>query len=42
MPGSYTDQIIWNNSELKAFMESLRLDEEITNNEGSYYLIGIY
>lgn len=40
MPGSFTDQIIWSNSEVKAFMECLRLDEEVTNNEGPYYLIG--
>lgn len=39
-PGSYTDISVWNSSYIKLYMEGLRRNEEITQNEGKYYLIG--
>ena len=41
MPGSYTDQTIWNNSEIKAYLETLRSNEYITATEGNYYILGM-
>lgn len=38
-PGSYTDGSVWSASFLKQYMEGLRRNQEITRNEGKYYLI---
>ena len=39
-PGSNNDQFIWNQSRVKKMMQSLYMDEEILENEGTYYLLG--
>lgn len=40
LPGSYNDQSMWNISPFRRHMEYLRLDQEISNDEGNYYILG--
>ena len=39
-PGSNNDQFIWRFSEVKTYMENLRSNQQITEAEGQYYLLG--
>ena len=39
-PGSNNDQFIWQYSDMKTHMENMRLNEQLTQEEGQYYLLG--
>ena len=41
VPGSNNDQFTWNKSFIKQYMESLYLNQEVRQQEGTYYIMGI-
>ena len=38
--GSTNDKFIWRHSDMREYMYSLRLNQQIVDNEGYYYMIG--
>lgn len=40
VPGSNNDQFMWNSSELKGYIEHLRKNRDVLEDEGKFYVIG--